>query len=154
MRRRNNLASSRKLVEGYTGDELSLLRRFVSPAVQSAICTRALHTLNCFTTVTVLSLRLRAVDLAATNPDFGGLNWGQVLMEAIQNCVDEQEGSLNQFSVEGSDASMLCAWGLAPFVHIDDPYRAISAAVQLNKSFEDLGIQAQIGVTTGKVSVF
>ena len=63
----------------------------------------------------------------------------------------DQEGAVNKFVMDDKGALLLCAWGLPPMAHIDDPHRATAAALQLSKTFEDLGIKAHIGVTTGKV---
>ena len=53
--------------------------------------------------------------------------------------------------MDDKGALLLCAWGLPPMTHTDDPYRATAAALQLSNAFNDLGVSAKVGVTTGKV---
>ena len=53
--------------------------------------------------------------------------------------------------MDDKGALMLCAWGLPPLSHADDPYRCTSAALELADALHALGVKARIGVTTGKV---
>jgi class 3 adenylate cyclase len=139
-----------RMIEGHTDDELSILRRYVSPVIQKAIATKTLEAVSCFTDVTVLFVGISGVDLGMVNPDANMLI-GQMIMSATQDCVYDHEGSVNKFVMDDKGALLLCAWGLPPMAHVDDPRRATAAAIELAATLEEFGIQAHIGVTTGKV---
>jgi len=53
--------------------------------------------------------------------------------------------------MDDKGALLLCAWGLPPLSHADDPHRATTAALVLASKLAKLGAKARIGVTTGKV---
>ena len=74
------------------------------------------------------------------------------LVCAHQDAVYDQEGTVNKFLMDDKGALLVCAWGLPPMAHTDDPRRATSAASQLVKSLENLSMKPHVGVTTGKVT--
>ena len=61
---------------------------------------------------------------------------------------------MNKFVMDDKGALLLCAWGLPPMAHVDDPHRATAAAMDLLDAFKDIGVKAHIGITTGKVSPY
>eukprot|EP00055_Hartaetosiga_balthica_P015029 m.86392 g.86392 ORF g.86392 m.86392 type:complete len:1302 (-) comp8758_c0_seq1:118-4023(-) len=81
----------------------------------------------------------------------------QALMLEIQRNIYNWEGSINKLMVDDKGLLVLSATGLPPVPHFDDPYRAVSAALDLVKNLELLGDQLgqrvypTIGVTTGRV---
>jgi len=158
---------------GYGFNELSILRRYVSPVVQRAIAARTLDAVSCFTDVTVMFVGISGVDLGLHNPD-ADMIWGQLIMFAtqvllssylqtlehvkvfsiyFQDCCFDHEGAVNKFVMDDKGALLLCAWGLPPMAHIDDPHRATAAALDLLDAFTDFGVPAHVGVTTGKVKL-
>jgi class 3 adenylate cyclase len=139
-----------QMVASYPVETLDILRRYVSPVVQTAVEARTLEAVSGFLDLSVIFVGISGLDLGAMSPDAGML-WGQVVMSSVQDCVFEQEGSVNKFVMDDKGALLLCAWGLPPFTHIDDPHRATAAAMRLADQLDALGIQAHIGVTTGKV---
>ena len=52
-------------------------------------------------------------------------------MAAAQECATDHEGAINKFVCDDKGALMLCAWGIPPLTHVDDPHRATAAAVQV-----------------------
>ena len=127
-----------------------MLQRYVAPAVQRAIEARALEGASCFADLSVFFVGLSGVDLGAPHPGTGEL-WGQEVMRTVQRCVFDHEGAVNKFVMDDKGALLLCAWGLPPMAHVDDPYRAAAAAMELSQALAALGARAHIGVATGKV---
>ncbi|EGD79547.1 hypothetical protein PTSG_10115 [Salpingoeca rosetta] len=80
----------------------------------------------------------------------------QTLMLEIQRNVYTWEGSINKLMVDDKGLLVLCAMGLPPMPHFDDPVRAVEAAVDLRDNIallsEKVGvpIHATIGVSTGR----
>lgn len=72
-----------RLVEGYSNDELNILRRYVAPLVQQAVHHRTLEAVSCFTEPTVMFIGISGIDLGSLNRDMGGL-WGQVILSTFQ----------------------------------------------------------------------
>jgi hypothetical protein len=131
---------------------LAVLRRYVEPLIKQAISASALPAISCFTDVSVLFLGISEIDLGAKHPSEDHSLWGQLIMQTTQECVYDHEGAVNKFVMDDKGALMLCAWGLPPLSHADDPHRATSAALELAAALKALGAKARIGVTTGKVS--
>ena len=115
---------------------------------QSAL--QALHAVSSFADLSVLFVGISGVDLGSNHPISGEL-WGQVVMATVQECVYNHEGAVNKFVMDDKGALLLCAWGLPPMTHVDDPRRSVASAVQLAAAFSDLGVEARIGVATGNV---
>jgi len=113
------------------------------------VATGTLDAVSSFTESTVMFVGITGVDLATIRED--GSLWGQVIMASTQECVYDYEGAVNKFVMDDKGALLLCAWGIPPMAHVDDPRRATAAALQLASVMEELGVKAHIGVTTGKV---
>jgi len=72
-----------RLVDGYSNDELNILRRYVTPLVQQAVHHRTMEAVSCFTEATVMFVGISGVDLGSQNHDLGML-WGQVVLSTVQ----------------------------------------------------------------------
>ncbi|EDQ89284.1 uncharacterized protein MONBRDRAFT_8342 [Monosiga brevicollis MX1] len=75
----------------------------------------------------------------------------QDMMLETQRSLYQSEGSINKVMVDDKGLSILCAMGLPPMPHADDPKRALVAALDLVENIEALGsfIRCRVGVTTG-----
>jgi class 3 adenylate cyclase len=133
-----------------TYEDMEVLLRYVTPVIQRAVTAGTLEAVSSFTDVSVLFLGISGVDLAAKCED-SSMIWGQVIMGTVQASVFDHEGTVNKFVMDDKGALLLCAWGLPPMAHADDPHRATQAALNISTQLEALGIKAHIGVTTGKV---
>ncbi|HEU4321948.1 MAG TPA: adenylate/guanylate cyclase domain-containing protein [Roseiflexaceae bacterium] len=94
--------------------------------------------------VTVLFVRMP--NLHAGTP----LDRAQALVGAVQTQLYLYEGSLNKLSVDDKGAALLCAFGLPPLAHADDPRRALQAALAIGAALEQQGARYAIGITTGQ----
>lgn len=80
------------------------------------------------------------------------IHMGHQLMLEIQRSVYRWEGSINKLLVDDKGLLVLCAMGLPPMPHADDPVRAIHAAFDLVEHIHGLGegVYASVGVSTGQ----
>ncbi len=83
-----------KAVESYPPEMLEILRRYVSPVVQTAVATHTLEAVSAFRDLSVIFVGISGLDLGAMNEDAGMLN-GQVILNSVQACVFDQEGAVN-----------------------------------------------------------
>eukprot|EP00045_Choanoeca_perplexa_P016908 m.235101 g.235101 ORF g.235101 m.235101 type:complete len:1667 (-) comp17397_c0_seq3:36-5036(-) len=74
------------------------------------------------------------------------------MMLEVQRSMYNSEGSINKLLVDDKGLLVLCAMGLPPMKHSDDPSRALAAALSLASNISSLGdgISARIGVATGR----
>ena len=79
----------------------------------------------------VMFVGISDIDLGEHN-DEADMLWGQIIMSIVQECVYDHEGTVNKFVMDDKGALLLCAWGLPPMTHTDDPHRATAAALQLS----------------------
>lgn len=79
-------------------------------------------------------------------------NLGQRFMLKVQESVYSCEGSINKILVDDKGLLCVCALGLPPMYHGDDPTRAVQCAGNLLKNLQTLEEKplAKIGVTTGR----
>jgi len=75
----------------------------------------------------------------------------QQLLDRMQSCIYEYEGSVNKYLVDDKGLLLLAAFGMPPLTHSDDPSRAVAAALDIVRSCGEIGYQCQVGVTTGRV---
>eukprot|EP00042_Codosiga_hollandica_P058529 m.884049 g.884049 ORF g.884049 m.884049 type:complete len:1470 (-) comp59887_c0_seq2:3899-8308(-) len=104
--------------------------------------------------VSVIFVNVHGVDLVADSAgDFSqAVLVGKLLMREIQRTLYDEEGSLNKIMVDDKGLTALCALGLPPMHHSDDPIRAVAAALAIVENLKLLGhgITASVGVATGR----
>lgn len=76
----------------------------------------------------------------------------QKIMLEIQRSIYNWEGSINKLLVDDKGLLVLCAMGLPPMPHSDDPVRAVYAALDLVENLASLGeqVSTSVGVSTGR----
>ena len=70
-------------------------------------------------------------------------------LKSMQLALYRFEGSINKISVDDKGASLIAVLGLPPLGHIDDPERAVRAAVAMRQVLIAAGHECSIGITTG-----
>ena len=70
-------------------------------------------------------------------------------MKALQMALYRFEGSINKISVDDKGASLIAVLGLPPLGHVDDPERAVRAAIAMRQGLTAAGHECAIGITTG-----
>lgn len=74
----------------------------------------------------------------------------QTAMRSLQQLLYRYEGSVNKLSLDNKGATLVAAMGLPPLSHIDDPARAVQAALAMQQVLTDLNFRSAIGITTGR----
>jgi class 3 adenylate cyclase/tetratricopeptide (TPR) repeat protein len=75
----------------------------------------------------------------------------QAIMHALQQTLYHYEGSINKLNVDDKGITLVAALGLPPLAHEDDAARGTQVALAIRARLQALGLQAAIGVTTGRV---
>lgn len=97
---------------------------------------------------------LRRISVLFINlPDLhhdASLAQSQKIMCMLQNAVYRYEGSINKLSVDDKGITLICALGLPPLAHEDDPNRALQVAFAIHEELSREGQSCSIGITTGR----
>lgn len=72
-------------------------------------------------------------------------------LRIIQEILQRYEGTLYQFLMDDKGLTAVCAFGLPPLAHEDDPPRALEAALTMREELERTGVPAAAGIATGTV---
>ncbi|KAH8063585.1 adenylate cyclase [Aureococcus anophagefferens] len=88
---------------------------------------------------------------ARSDPDGSRLRFLHDAFGAAQKAVYEYEGSVNKFLHDDKGSTLIACWGLPPTTHVDDPVRAVLAALRLCELLADLKLVASVGITVGDV---
>ena len=116
-------------------DVAQLMRRYVPDAVVPKLDAgiRDVHIAE-LREVSVLFINCHGVALAADGAE-GSLKTvtqdGTKLMKRVQKLVTQYEGSVNKMLVDDKGTLIICALGLPPRPHPDDPTRAVGLALDL-----------------------
>jgi class 3 adenylate cyclase len=130
-----------------------LMKRYIPQAILPQLEARHDAHLAELREVSVLFVNIHGIDLSDPHTDLEKLiNQAQMLMLEIQRTVYHWEGSINKMFVDDKGLLVLCALGLPPMHHSDDPDRAVSAALALVDNIRHLGpnVHASVGVTSGR----
>lgn len=75
----------------------------------------------------------------------------QEAFRTMQTAVYRHGGSINQFLVEDKGVTLLALWGVPSRTHEDDPARAVSAMLEMQRALQKIGVSCASGVTTARV---
>ncbi|MBK9712906.1 MAG: AAA family ATPase [Kouleothrix sp.] len=123
------------------------LRAYIPGAILSRLAAGQTGWLAELRRITVLFVNLPGQD--HTMPS--ALDRAQATMRTIQLAVYRYEGSINKLSVDDKGATLVAAFGLPPLAHEDDATRGVQAALAIQASLRELGLQSAVGVATGRV---
>eukprot|EP00049_Salpingoeca_infusionum_P012643 m.232666 g.232666 ORF g.232666 m.232666 type:complete len:1227 (+) comp15237_c2_seq1:290-3970(+) len=134
---------------------IELLRRYVPNAVLEPL-ERKQALLPEMRDVSVIFVNVRGVKLEGPHVELV-TNISRTIMQEVQRTIYQFEGSVNKMLVDDKGVLVLCAMGLPPLQHSDDPERAVSAALALAENIRQLSfsdpsikLRAAIGVCTGR----
>jgi class 3 adenylate cyclase len=119
---------------------------YVIEAVRARVAAGQADWLAELRQVTPVFLNLLNVDPAS--PDV--LEPAQHAMAALQSIVVAHEGTLTGAIVDDKGLTLIAVFGLPPVAHEDDPVRAARAALSAQAALHELGVEAAIGVATGR----
>ena len=75
----------------------------------------------------------------------------QEVFSCLQSCIIQYEGLVCQFLQDDKGIIFFAAFGVPPYSHVDDPLRAIRAAIDIYNNLLSIGVHCAIGVYTGFV---
>ncbi|KAL8431561.1 hypothetical protein Efla_000607 [Eimeria flavescens] len=128
-------------------DDVDLLRRYIPPAVFRRLKSGCNVFLNELRTVSVMFICVRGLDVSSPS----GSQIAHKLMKMTQKAAYTMEGSVNKFLVDDKGVLLLVMFGLPPVYHLDDPVRAIMAGLRVVDGMKAFGLDAGIGITSGRV---
>ncbi|CDJ50309.1 adenylate cyclase, putative [Eimeria brunetti] len=128
-------------------DDVDLLRRYIPPAVFRRLKSGCNVFMNELRTVSVMFICVRGLDVSSTT----GSQIAHKLMKMTQKAAYTMEGSVNKFLVDDKGVLLLVMFGLPPVYHLDDPIRAIMAGLRVIDGMKMFGLDAGIGITSGRV---
>ncbi|HEY9898155.1 MAG TPA: adenylate/guanylate cyclase domain-containing protein [Pantanalinema sp.] len=120
------------------------LSAYVPGAVKARLAAGQARWLSEQRQATILFVKLPGMDRAP-------LAHSQAVMAAMQGALYRFEGSINKLNVDEKGVTLLAALGLPPLAHGDDAVRGIRAAMALQEGLAELGVEAGVGVATGRV---
>jgi class 3 adenylate cyclase/tetratricopeptide (TPR) repeat protein len=88
-------------------------------------------------------------------PDFqfneGFLTKLQTFVRDVQQISERLEGTVHQVLMDDKGLTLTLVFGLAPFAHEDDSFRAVEACLRLRRQLEADSISISIGISTGRL---
>ncbi|MDH4201173.1 MAG: adenylate/guanylate cyclase domain-containing protein [Spirochaetia bacterium] len=123
------------------------LRAYIPRAILSEVGDNASSRLADYRPVSVIFLKVCNFDAGKAHD----VNYINDIMQIIQRCLYQYEGSINRFGIDDKGAVLLAAQGLPPLVHDNDPVRAVRTAFTFRDVFKKNGMDCVIGVGTGSV---
>ncbi|MFQ5944753.1 MAG: AAA family ATPase, partial [Anaerolineae bacterium] len=127
---------------------LRTLRGYVPSAIWSRLEAGQSGWLAELRRLTVVFIRVRGVDYGAGTEEV--LDQVHGVMHSLQTAVYRFDGSITRFSADDKGTILLAAFGLPPQTHEDDAARAVLAALEVQRTVRDLGLECAIGIATGQ----
>ncbi|GMH40958.1 hypothetical protein BSKO_08862 [Bryopsis sp. KO-2023] len=81
--------------------------------------------------------------------DTDGLESVQIAVKNVQQRMLEFDGSFLQFRCDEKGFLAICAFGLPGKSHVDNCARAVTSALKISQSMDEVGYRVVVGVTTG-----
>ncbi len=85
------------------------------------------------------------------NPRALALDEIQKLTLDLQKLVYHFGGNINKWTVDEKGTGLIVGFGLPPKAHEDDPARAVTAALEIERLMAEIGIEGGIGLATGTI---
>eukprot|EP00456_Euglypha_rotunda_P043382 TRINITY_DN3397_c0_g1_i4.p1 TRINITY_DN3397_c0_g1~~TRINITY_DN3397_c0_g1_i4.p1 ORF type:complete len:119 (-),score=18.41 TRINITY_DN3397_c0_g1_i4:20-376(-) len=71
----------------------------------------------------------------------------------MQAVVSRNQGYRRQFLVDDKGTVLIVVFGVPPYAHEDDPFRAVKTALELREALVDENVAHGIGIASGDVYV-
>eukprot|EP00923_Selenidium_pygospionis_P012137 GHVN01020641.1.p1 GENE.GHVN01020641.1~~GHVN01020641.1.p1 ORF type:complete len:2039 (+),score=278.32 GHVN01020641.1:106-6222(+) len=130
-------------------EDVELLRRFIPPAVFKRLSAGHSAFIDEMRKLSVIFCQVRGLDVSTEKGNYTA----HLMMSFIQRAAYTFEGSVNKFLVDDKGVLILVMMGLPPVYHLDDPMRAVACAIRISERLRSMGLDAGIGITTGRVWV-
>ena len=69
----------------------------------------------------------------------------------VQQIAERLEGTIHQVLMDDKGLTLTLVFGLAPFAHEDDSFRAVEACLRLRRLLEANSISTSVGISTGRL---
>jgi class 3 adenylate cyclase/tetratricopeptide (TPR) repeat protein len=69
----------------------------------------------------------------------------------VQQIAERLEGTVHQVLMDDKGLTLTLVFGLAPFAHEDDSFRAVEACLRLRRQLEANSISTSVGISTGRL---
>eukprot|EP00981_Chlorochromonas_danica_P014457 scaffold8015_cov165-Ochromonas_danica.AAC.15 len=126
---------------------ISMVAQFLPDPVKQRLPTGDLLQLAELREVTTVFIKWQSYDYQA-NFDLMTL---QGLFYQSQEAIIEHGGFIRQFIVDDKGCVLIALWGVPSASHIDNAFRAVNAASEIQSCFLKCQQQVAVGITTGKV---
>ena len=83
------------------------------------------------------------------HPDANALDKLQTVFHSAQKVLYSYECVIKEFTMDDKGCVIVAGFGISPFVHTDDPARAVLASMSLLPSLQAVGVDVKIGIVTG-----
>lgn len=121
-----------------------VLKNYVPPAVIKSVSSGKNLWLGELRRISVLFLTLTVPFKEVHLQEF------QTTFRAIQQIITKYEGTLRQFMIDDKGNVLIVGFGLPPLMHVNDPQRAVEAALDIEEKLNELHSPCAIGITTGR----
>lgn len=92
-----------------------------------------------------------------TKPEFSSslqlLKQTDVALKYIQKILHKYKGYRRQFLVDDKGTVLIACFGVPPFCHEDDCFRAVKSALEISKVLSTMKVSHSIGIGTGNVYI-
>ena len=122
------------------------VRSFVSLPVLSRLEAGQPEWLAEFRRVTSVFVNLPSLDISIAKVR----DTLQDVVQTTQRALAKYEGTLTRILVDDKGITIDAAFGLPPLTHEEDPYRAVQAAEEIQKTLRQMRLDYGIGIATGR----
>ncbi|MFQ5966699.1 MAG: AAA family ATPase [Acidimicrobiia bacterium] len=122
------------------------VRPFLSQPVVSRIDAGHSEWLAEFRRVTSVFINLPSLDIASAT----ARDTLQDVVRTAQTSLDTYEGTLTRILDDDKGVTIMAAFGLPPFAHEEDPYRAVQASEEIQQTLKQMKLEYGIGIATGR----
>eukprot|EP00808_Paulinella_micropora_P026542 g82296.t1 len=137
------------------------MRAYVSRCVLDKIDVKQGEYLSELRKVTVCFVNLSGLDMdkggsggwGSRRQEYNALSQLHFICGSLQAIICRNQGYRRQFLVDDKGTVLIVVFGVPPYAHEDDAYRALKTALEIRELLEEAGVKHAIGLATGEVYV-
>lgn len=130
---------------------IKMLKAYTPRCVLEKLEAGMFHWLGEHRRASVIFVNLRGLELNTFGCDNAYLP--HKVLKQMQKVLQRNHGFRRQYLVDDKGSTFISVFGVPPFAHEDDAYRAVKTALELQKTLVHMGLAYSIGVATGEVYV-
>jgi class 3 adenylate cyclase len=101
----------------------------------------------------VLFVNLKSIPLTEDSPRAADPRLAHKAFRVMQKRINHNKGYRRQFLVDDKGLMLIVVFGVPPYAHEDDAYRAIKTSLEIRDALCSVEVEHSIGVATGNVYV-